>query len=60
MQDPGLSSQAIFSTVFFNTLAANLRSATNLLRKLRTENASLIVNTNGPRKPNLERSHHLM
>ena len=58
MQDPGLSGQALFSTVFFNTLAANLKNATNLLRKLRAENASLIVNTNGPRKPNLKRSDH--
>ncbi|CAK0786070.1 hypothetical protein CVIRNUC_009283 [Coccomyxa viridis] len=48
LEDPGLSGQALFSTVFFNTLAANLKNATNLLRKLRAENASLIVNTNGP------------
>ena len=60
MQDPGLSGQALFSTVFFNTLAANLKNATNLLRKLRAENASLIVNTNGPRKSNLEKSDHTM
>ena len=50
VQDPGLSSATLFSTVFFNQLAANLKNATNLLRQLRTENASLVVNTNGPRE----------
>lgn len=50
VQDPGLSSATLFSTVFFNQLAANLKNATNLLRQLRAENASLVVNTNGPRE----------
>ena len=49
-QDPGLSPATLFSTVFFNQLAANLKNATNLLRQLRAENASLVVNTNGPRE----------
>jgi hypothetical protein len=52
-QDPGLSSATLFSTVFFNQLAANLQNATNLLRQLRAENASLVVNTNGPREHSL-------
>lgn len=50
MQNPGLSPAALFSSVFFNQLAANLKNATNLLTQLKTENASLVVNTNGPRE----------
>ena len=50
MQTPGLSPSALFSSVFFNQLAANLKNATNLLQQLKSENASLVVNTNGPRE----------
>ena len=50
VQNPGLSPSALFSSVFFNQLAANLKNATNLLTQLKAENASLVVNTNGPRK----------
>jgi hypothetical protein len=58
-QDPGLSPATLFSTVFFNQLAANLKNATNLLRQLRAENASLVVNTNGPReRPGCIHHHH--
>ena len=50
VQNPGLSPSALFSSVFFNQLAANLKNATNLLTQLKAENASLVVNTNGPRE----------
>ena len=50
VQTPGLSPSALFSSVFFNQLAANLKNATNLLQQLKSENASLVVNTNGPRE----------
>ena len=50
LQNPGLSPAALFSSVFFNQLAANLKNATNLLQQLKSENASLVVNTNGPRE----------
>ena len=56
VQDPGLSPATLFSTVFFNQLAANLKNATNLLRQLRAESASLVVNTNGPRERPLAHS----
>ena len=50
VQNPGLSPTALFGSTFFTQLAANLKNATNLLNQLRTENASLVVNTNGPRE----------
>ena len=50
LQTPGLSPSALFSSVFFNQLAANLKNATSLLQQLKSENASLVVNTNGPRE----------
>ena len=49
-QDPGLSPATLFSSVFFNQLAANLKNATNLLNQLRNENASLVTSTAGPRE----------
>ncbi|CAL5228563.1 g11720 [Coccomyxa viridis] len=48
LENPGLSPAALFNSVFFNQLAANLKNATNLLQQLKSENASLVVNTNGP------------
>jgi hypothetical protein len=44
LQDPGLSPDTIFFTLFFDQLATNLKDDTALLKSI--QNADLIVNTN--------------